>query len=200
MIRHLARILAVAMLGGVALVACSDQQQACAASLSEPMKPAAQQTSKPNPPKVNPPKTGRTTSKVQDKPKTGSGTNSGGTKKTTTINPNWKSTSKPTTWGGYKQSRNWSQPYHSGYPAPQQPVIVHVHNYDYRTYPGYVGYYPVGVWPVGYGERYGCVADNESTPQPTENPSPAPATVTVTVPPPVTVTVPPSATPSETPR
>jgi hypothetical protein len=206
MIRHLAGVAAIVVIGGVAFVACSDDQQACAATIpasqaAEPMAPTSQASSKPGGTR---PGSTRTTSKIQDKPggtsTTRTTTGSGTTRTTTTIKPNWKSSTKPTTWDGYKQDRNWSQPYAKNKPVPQQPVIVHVYNHDYRTYPGYVGYYPVGVWPIGYGERYGCVAESESTPQPTENPSAAPATVTVTAPPPVTVTVPPSATPSETPR
>lgn len=196
MIRNLARLTAVALVALGGAVACSEDTPACAATVAEPMNPTSQQTYKP--PKVNPPPQKpaqqRTTSRVQDKPKTTSTTTSG--KKTTTIKPNWKSTSKPTTWGGYKQDRNWNQPYRKNMPVPQQPVIVNVYNHDYRTYPGYAGYYPVGVWPVGYGAHYGCVAETEA---PAETPTPAP-TVTVTAPPPVTVTVPPSATPSETPR
>lgn len=200
LVKIAARLLAVVLLGMLSLVACSDDQQACAATVTEPMAPTSQQTYKPpsTTRRNNQPGSTRTTSKVQDKPRTG--TNSGSTgKRTTTIKPNWKSTAKPTTWGGYKQDRNWSKPYHSGYPVPQQPIIINQYGHDYRTYPGYIGYYPVGVWPMGYGTRYGCVAETEATPA--ASPTPAPTvTVTATPDPTVTVTATPTSTPSETPR
>lgn len=163
--RNLIRIGAVLTLAGGLLVACGDDQPACAGSPPKPPAPKPYQPKQPN--------QQRTTSKVQDKPKVSS----------KTTNPNWKSTSKPTTWGGYKQDRNWQQPYRKNMPVAPQPIIIHQYGNDYRTYPGFGGYYPVGVWPVGYGARYGCVPEKESTPEPTPT-----ATVTVT------------ATPSESPR
>jgi hypothetical protein len=182
MIRNLARVLAVVLVGIGALVACGDDQQACAATMGNP---------RPNPPKYNPPPRPsgqRTSSKVQDRTskKTTTGTSNGSSKKST--NPYWRSSSKPTTWGGYNtSSRNWSQPYRKNMPVAPQPVIVNYYGHDYRTYPMFPGYYPVGVWPVGYGAHYGCVAEREAEPE--QAPTPAPT---------VTVTVPPS--PTETPR
>jgi hypothetical protein len=182
MLKNIARIVAVGLVAVAGLVACSDDQQACAAQ-GAPL-PQAQQTYRP--PAPRPPKQPtqkRTTSKVQDKPRA-----------TTKIQP----TQKPTSWSGYNdrvKKRNWSQPYRKGYAVPQQPVIVNYYGHDYRTYYGYPGYYPIGVWPMGYGAHYGCVADEESTPEaaPASTPTPAPA---------ATVTVTPSTTPSptETPR
>lgn len=196
MIRHIARALAV-LLFGVGLVACSsDDNPVCAATVLPTVNPPRPQ------PRPNPrPAQQRTTSKVQDKPRGPSGTtNKAGKKqdkpKAITSNPAWKSGTKPTTWSGYNpNSRNWSQPYRKGYEAAPQPVIINNFGHDYRTYPYYPGFYPVGVWPVGYGARYGCVAEREATPEAPASPAP---TVTVTVPP----STPPSSTttPSETPR
>lgn len=177
-----ARLAAVVLLGIGALVACSNDQQACAATGPKP----------PPAPKPYRPAGGqRTTSKIQDKPRTTTGRSN---------NPYWKSSSRPTTWDGYNSgSRNWSQPYRKNMPIPQQPVIIHVHNYEYRTYPGYSGYYPVGIWPIGYGQRYGCVADREADPVSVPPSTPAP-TVTVTVTPSASPTVSPTASPTGTPR
>lgn len=146
MLRNIARAAAIALIAVVGVVACSDDQQACAASWGNAPKPPSQ----PKPPKVNQPKPGqqRTTSKVQDK-----------------TQP--KATTKPTSWSGYNdrvQNRKWDQPYRKGYPVAQQPVIINQYGHDYRTYPGYYGYYPIGVWPMGYGHTYGCVADQEGDP------------------------------------
>jgi len=152
------------------LVACGDQTPACAGTAPRPPAPKPYKPSRPG--------GQRTTSKVQDKPKTKA------------TNPNWKSSTKPTTWGGYSSNRNWQQPYRKGLPAAPQPVIIHQYGGDYRSYPGFVGYYPVGVWPVGYGARYGCSADKEADPQGSQ-PTPAPT---------VTVTVPATPSPTETPR
>jgi hypothetical protein len=183
MIRHLARVAAVAILAAAGLVACGDDQQACAApaqfavpAVYNPPKPQQ----KANPPKVNQPRpqSQRTTSRVQDQPRAN------------------KTTTKPTTWAGYNdrvKQRNWSQPYRKDYPVAPQPVIINQYGHDYRTYPGYGGYYPIGVWPAGYGQRYGCVADQEGDGE--KSPTPAP-TMTVTV----TPTPSPSSTPTETPR
>jgi hypothetical protein len=203
--RHLARILAVALLG-TGLAACSDDgQEACAApapAVAAPAAPAAVETTRPRQPsRPQQPRQQRTTSKVQDKTRSTSGTNSGSGKRTTTINPNWKSTTKPTKWGDYKTDRNWSKPYRSGYPAAPQPVIIHQYGYDYRTYPGYYGWYPVGVYPVGYGAKYGCVADEEKNEPEQAPPSPAPTvTVTATPTPTETRSPTPTPTPTETPR
>lgn len=164
MIKTLARAAAITLLAVVGLVACSDDQQACAASMANnPPKPPAAK-----PPKANPPKPGqqRTTSRVQDKPRVDK-----------------KATTRPTAWSGYNDranKRNWTKPYRKGYPAAPQPVIINQYGHDYRTYPGYVGFYPVGVWPVGYGHQYGCSAEREADPE--RPPTPAP-TVTVTAPP-----------------
>lgn len=186
MLKNIARVAAVALIAGVALVACGSDQQACAAPMGNqlPMV-AAPMGNQPPPPKGNTqrnqpkPGTQRTTSRVQDKPRT-------------TINP----APKPTSWAGYNdrvKQRNWSQPYRKGYSVPQQPVIVNYYGHDYRTYPGYPGYYPIGVWPMHYGHDYGCVADQEADPETTAAPTANPT---------VTVTVSPSTTPStsETPR
>lgn len=156
--KNLIRFSAVLALTGGLLVACGDDQPACAGTPPRPPAPKPYRPQQPN--------GQRTRSKVQDKPK---------------ANPNWKSGSKPSTWGGYNTGRNWQQPYRKNMPVPPQPIIIHQYGSDYRSYPGFVGYYPVGVWPVGYGARYGCVPEKESTPDPT-------ATVTVTT------------TPTETPR
>lgn len=158
---------AVIILAG-ALVACGNDQPACAASVGTP----------PKPPKVNPPKPQqqRTTSKVQDRPKTAPKTQK-------------KAAPKPTNWSGYNdrvKQRNWSTPYRKGYPTAPQPIIIHQYGNDYRTYPGYYGYYPVGVWPVGYGAKFGCTSEREDTPAPAQPTS----TVTVTT----------SPTPSESDR
>lgn len=176
--RNIARILAVVLIGAGALVACSDDQQACAAT--------AGSLSKPSPPR---PGSQRTSSKVQDRPMKTSGSNPGSSKKATT-NPYWRTSTKPSTWGGYNTGgRNWSQPYRKNMPLAPQPAIVNYYGRDYRSYPSYPGYYPVGVWPEGYGARYGCVADRESTPEPTGTPTPSPtATVTITVEPTTTPT------------
>jgi hypothetical protein len=168
--KNLVRVAAVTVLIAGSIVACGNGTPACAGT-------------KPPAPKPYRPSGQRTTSKVQDKPKTS-------TSRKTTTNPNWKSSTKPTTWGGYNTGRNWKQPYRKGAPVAPQPVIIHQYGHDYRTYPGYYGYYPVGVWPIGYGDRYGCSADKEAAPQqsqPTSTPT-------------VTVTVPATATPTETPR
>lgn len=169
--KNILRLAAAVVLIGGGIVACSNGTPACAATGPKP--PA---------PKPYRPSGQRTTSKVQDKPRTN-------TSRKTTTNPNWKSSTKPTTWGGYNANRNWQQPYRKGMPVAPQPVIIHQYNHDYRTYPGYSGYYPVGVWPVGYGQRYGCSADREAAPESTPTPAPT-----------VTVTVPATPSPTETPR
>lgn len=181
MLRHIARAAAIALIAGGALVACGNDQSACAATMGNQPPPPKSQT-KVNPPKANTnqPKPGaqRTTSRVQDQPRAN------------------KTTTKPTTWAGYNdrvKQRNWSKPYRKGYDVPQQPIIINQYGHDYRTYPGYVGYYPIGVWPVGYGQHYGCVAEREADPDQTPA-SPAP-TVTVTMPP----STAPTPSPSETP-
>lgn len=171
--KNLARAAAVTVLLAGSIVACGDGTPACAATGPKPPAPKPYRPSKPS--------GQRTKSKVQDKPRTS-------TSRKPTTNPYWKSSTKPTSWGGYNSGRNWKQPYRKGMPAAPQPVIVHVHNNDYRTYPGYSGYYPVGVWPMGYGARYGCSADKEADPQGAQ-PTPAP-----------TVTVPATPSPTETPR
>lgn len=155
--KTIARIAAATILTTGLLVACSNGDPACAATLGNPPKPPARPY-KPSQPK---PAQKRTTSKVQDQPK--------------------KAAPKPTNWGGYNDrvnERNWSQPYRKGMPVAPQPVIIHQYGNDYRTYPGYSGYYPVGIWPVGYGARYGCTPEREDTPA-TPTPSPT-TTVTVT--------------------
>ncbi|QNE18159.1 hypothetical protein F1D05_09970 [Kribbella qitaiheensis] len=127
-----------------------------------------------------------------------SGSKPPGSKGATTT-PYWRTSSKPTTWGGYNTGgRNWSQPYRKNMPVVPQPVIVNYHGYDYRTYPNYPGYYPVGVWPVGYGAHYGCAADRESGPAPAgAQTQPPTTTVTTTVEP--TMTPRGATTPSGTP-
>jgi hypothetical protein len=173
--KNLARVAAVTVLIAGSIVACGNGTPACAATSGKPA---------PKPYRPSKPSGQRTTSKVQDKPRIG-------TSRKPTTNPYWKSSTKPTTWGGYNTGRNWQQPYRKGMPPAPQPVIVHVHNHDYRTYPGYAGYYPVGIWPIGYGQRYGCSAEKEAAPESTPSPAPT-VTVTTTVPP----SVEPSATPS----
>lgn len=201
MIRHIARLLTIALFG-LGIVACSsDDNPVCAAEA-----PAVAMGNPRPQPRSNPGKPAgqRTTSKVQDKPRGPSGTTNGSGKKqdkpkAVTSNPAWRSGTKPTTWSGYNpNSRNWSTPYRKGYDAAPQPVIINnYYGHDYRTYPGYIGYYPVGYWPRGYGEHYDATGTKEAEPETTASPSPAP-TVTVTVPP----STPPSSTPapSETPR
>lgn len=146
---RIARIAAATILTAGLLVACSDQTQACAATGPRPPAPKPYKPAQPKPGGQ------RTSSKIQDKPRPAK----------TTSHPNWKTTSKPTTWGGYNAGRNWQKPYRKGMPVAPQPVIVHHYGADYRTYPGYPGYYPAGVWPVGYGARYGCAADQEGEAQ-----------------------------------
>jgi hypothetical protein len=202
MIRHIARLLTIALFG-VGIVACSsDDNPVCAAPLP------AGVVGNPRPPAPRPaqqkPAQQRTTSKVQDKPRGPSGTTNGSGKKqdkpkAVTSNPAWKSGTKPTTWSGYNpNSRNWSTPYRKGYDPAPQPVIINNYGHDYRTYPGYIGYYPVGYWPMGYGAHYGCTAEREADPETTASPSPAP-TVTVTAPASTTPSATPSPTPSGTP-
>ncbi|MFD7161354.1 hypothetical protein ACFV9C_42680 [Kribbella sp. NPDC059898] len=152
------------LIGTGTLVACSNDDEACA---SQPL------TKPPGPSRTNNrPSSGRTTSKVQDRTNTNKSGKSG------------KATQRPTNWSGYNErvkQHNWSKPYRAGFPTPQQPVIIHQYGHDYRTYPGYGGYYPVGTWPIGYGERYGCRSEKESQPDTTSSPTPEP-TVTVTEP------------------
>jgi hypothetical protein len=161
--KTIARIAAAIILTSGLLVACGNSSDACAAQ-GAPL-PQAQQTYRPPAPKPpRQPTQKRTTSKVQDR--------------TQPPKVQKKTQPKPTNWGGYNDrvnKRNWSQPYRKGLPVAPQPVIIHQYGNDYRTYPGYSGYYPVGIWPVGYGARYGCTPEREDTPAPTPT-----ATVTVT--------------------
>lgn len=138
--RTLIRIIAMLALATGSLVACGSGIPACAATgpKPQPIKPPAV---KPNRPNVNQPTQKRTTSKVQDRTRN-------------------QPTTKPTRWSGYNTGRTWSTPYRKGYPVAPQPSLVN----DYRSYPGYPGLYPVGVWPSGYGNRYGCTPDREGGP------------------------------------
>ena len=185
MLKNIARVAAVALIALAGVVACSDDQQACAAPLGTAPRPNPVRPPKANPPKQDTkPGQQRTTSKVQDAPKAG------------------KTTTKPKNWSGYDdrvKKRTWSKPYREGYPVPQQPVIINQYGHDYRSYPGYYGYYPIGVWPMGYGARYGCVSDEEQDLEKSPPPSPAP-TVTVTAPPSLTFSAGLSGTPTATPR
>lgn len=171
--RHLARALTIMLIGAGTLVACGNDQDACAATAGNLPKPVSRTTQRPT--------TQRTTSKVQDRPKTATSTSN----KTTQQ--------RPTNWSGSKdrvKKHNWTKPYRQGYPVPQQPVTINQYGHDYRTYPGYPGIYPVGVWPVGYGHDFGCRADKEANPETIQTPAPASTT-------PVTETATP--TPSPTP-
>lgn len=157
MIRHIARLAAIVLVAVGGVVACSEDTPVCAAPIPAANNPRPVQPPKANPPKVNQPGQQRTTSKVQDKTQTGKQD-----KAKTTTNPAWKSSTKPTAWSGYNpNSRDWSKPYRKGHKPAPQPVIINQYGHDYRTYPGYGGYYPVGVWPIGYGATYGCVAERE---------------------------------------
>lgn len=156
--RWFARLAAVSVLGA-SLVACSGDRPACAASTPSPT-PAlrtapvapdvAGYTSRPQPKwTYKPPSTRRTTSRVQD----------------TKAAPAAPKTTKPTAWSAYKPpSHNWSQPYAKNKPTAPQPTVTYWHNSYYRTYPGYAGYYPPGVWPIGYGDTYGCQPIEEGAP------------------------------------
>lgn len=175
--KNVVRLAAIVVVIGGGIVACGNDTPACAGTGPRPPAPRPYKPAQPKPGGQ------RTKSKIQDKPHSSS--------KKTTTNPNWKSSTKPTTWGGYNTGRNWQQPYRKGMPTAPQPVIIHQYGSDYRTYPGYGGYYPVGVWPMGYGARYGCSADKEADPQSQSTPSPAPT---------VTVTVPATPSPTQTPR
>lgn len=144
--KTLIRIIAMLALVAGSLVACGNSSPVCAATGPKP--PPAK------PIKPQQPRQQRTTSKVQDRPNN-------------QPKATKKPAAKPTNWGGYNDrvaKRSWTSPYRKGYPTAPQPVIIHQHGSDYRTYPGYTGYYPVGVWPSGYGSKYGCSADQEGSP------------------------------------
>jgi hypothetical protein len=72
--------------------------------------------------------------------------------------------SVPKSWGEYKPPHRWGDTYKPGKPAAPQPTVTRYRDHDVRVYPGFPGYYPVGVWPIGYGERYGCVPLQEGQP------------------------------------
>lgn len=156
--RWFARLAVVALLGA-GLVACSGDRPACAAATptpypalrTQPVPDVAGYTSRPQPKwTYKPPSTVRTRSRVQD---------------TTRPAPAAPKTTKPTSWKAYTPPpRNWSQPYGKGRPVAPQPTVTYWHNAYYRTYPGYAGYYPPGVWPVGYGDTYGCQPIEEGAP------------------------------------
>lgn len=139
MIRVVARLAAVGVLAAGLLTACSDDTPACAANNPKP-PPAAK------PPRVQPAQP-RQPQRPQDRvqqPKT--------------------TTSVPKSWGEYKPPHRWGDTYKPGKPAAPQPTVTRYLGGDYRVYPGYPGFYPVGVWPVGYGDAYGCHPLQEGRP------------------------------------
>lgn len=146
---RLTAVITAALLGGVLLVACGDDTPACAATTPKPIDalrmPGAGPTYRPPPP--------RYTYKPPPAPR----------KQDTYRAP--KTQPKPTSWKQYKPPHKWGQPYGKGRPVAPQPTVTHWHGGDYRTYPGYYGYYPVGVWPIGYGDTYGCRPLQEGQPE-----------------------------------
>jgi hypothetical protein len=181
--RHLPRALTILLIGAGTLVACGNDQDACAASAGNLPKPGARITQRPT--------TQRTTSRIQDRPRT----------TTSTSNKSNKTTQqRPTNWFGYNdrvKQHNWAKPYRKGYPVPQQPIIVNQYGHDYRTYPGYPGLYPVGVWPVGYGNEFGCSTEKEADPETAAAPLPAPTMTVTATPNPFPA---PTPTPADAPR
>ncbi|MEU4703344.1 hypothetical protein [Nonomuraea dietziae] len=50
--------------------------------------------------------------------------------------------------------------------SPAQPKLTYRTGRDdkqYRQYPGYAGWYPVSVWPIGYGDAYGCTVPGQES-------------------------------------
>lgn len=132
------------------VVSCSDDTPACAGGAPKPtpalrMQPLTEATSKPMPRYTYKPPV----KKPADRP---------------TLNPPKPAKTKPTAWSQYKPPHTWGQPYGKGRPVPPQPSVIHIHNHDYRTYPGYPGYYGPGIFPIGYGAQYGCRAPQEGPP------------------------------------
>lgn len=138
-----ARLTLAALLLGVGLVACGDDTPACAAPTPKPVD-ALRMPSAPKPP---PPAKPPAYKPPAYKP------------------PAYRSTTRPTSWKQHQPPHTWGQPYGKGRPVPARPTVVVRHQHEYRTYPGYVGYYPIGVWPIGYGETYGCRPLQEGHPE-----------------------------------
>lgn len=125
---------------------CSDDLPACAAEPSPALRmlPQAPATSRPQQPRYTykpPVQQPRKQDTIPAAPKT-----------------------KPTSWSQYKPPHTWGQPYGKGRPAAPQPTVIVRHQHEYRTYPGYPGYYPPGIYPYGYGNAYGCRPAQEGDP------------------------------------
>lgn len=142
---RLTSIVVGVVLIGAGFVACSDDQEACAARVTPTPTPfdALRMPSGPRPPAPAKPPVYKPPAY---KP------------------PAYRSTTPPKAWKDYQPPHTWGKPYGRGRPVPAQPTVTHWHGDDYRIYPDYPGYYRRGVWPVGYGEKFGCKPLQEGNP------------------------------------
>jgi len=137
--RMLARAATLALFAATALVACSaaEDRPACAASVPPPA-PGPGSGSKPGP--------GSGSSKT-----TSSNT---GTARTDTRPAPQKTATKPQqtsngTWQRQEPRRVYK-------PQPAKVYVTDLYGQRYAQYPGFPGYYVIGVYPLTYGDTYGC--------------------------------------------
>ncbi|MFG1977031.1 hypothetical protein ACGFJC_47530 [Nonomuraea fuscirosea] len=126
------------------LVACSEAPPACAAARVE--QPAAVATRGPSRTNTG---TGnqRTVPNQQTRP---------------TAKPYTPPTAKPytpTTRAPYMPPT--SKPYIIRQQQPKPVYRTGKDHRQYRRYDGYSGWYPVGVWPYGYADQYGCTVPGQ---------------------------------------
>lgn len=176
--RFLARSLTVALIASATLVACSDDQPACAATAGPGpggSKSGSSSSNSGSSRSGSGSGTGSSISRAQVNPQTAPPAPKPIVRPTTapnvpTTRPTMPSvpTSRPNVWQTakptYPSAKQRQEPRRMYRPQPPKKYVPWRNGQQRIQYPGYVGFYPVGIYPYGYGAAYGCTPAQEGEP------------------------------------